>query len=93
MSNDKVCANILAIVANAVPKLPRKWDIISSILIKTPYSVSLPIYNNIRTNHEQITLMIKGKTVEFLLEEDSHAYDECKNPVNQSCKVENIYET
>jgi len=91
MSNDKLCANILAVVTNAVPKLPRKWEILSSILIKTPYSVSLPVYNKIRDNYEQITIMMKGETGNFLLEEDSHADDECKNRVNQSCKVKKIF--
>jgi ribosome biogenesis protein UTP30 len=45
MSVEKLVENILAISENAVPKIPRQWANIQNVGIKTPDSVSLPIYN------------------------------------------------
>jgi ribosome biogenesis protein UTP30 len=45
MPADKLMANIAAITEHAIEKLPRKWANVRSIAIKTPESVSLPIYN------------------------------------------------
>ena len=45
MSPNKLVENIVAISSSAVPKIPRKWANIQEIAIKTPESVSLPIYN------------------------------------------------
>lgn len=59
MSDEKLCANIQAIASNAVRKLPRKWEIVSSILIKTPGSVSLPVYNKTREQLMEITKTTK----------------------------------
>jgi ribosome biogenesis protein UTP30 len=45
MPANKLAANIVAITENAIDKLPRKWANVRSIAIKTPESVSLPVYN------------------------------------------------
>lgn len=44
MSTKNVAENIVEIVANAIPKLPHKWANIQNISVKTPQSISLPIY-------------------------------------------------
>lgn len=91
MPNDIIRANILAIITNAVAKLPRKWDILSSILVKTPHSVSLPVYSRIKTNHDEIINMMKDETSNLLSKKNSSIVDECKDLEHQFCKERNIF--
>mmetsp|Transcript_22782 Transcript_22782/g.32135 ORF Transcript_22782/g.32135 Transcript_22782/m.32135 type:complete len:509 (+) Transcript_22782:80-1606(+) len=60
MSDKKVCENIQAVSANAALKVPRKWSNIASISIKTPTSISLPVYNKTREELEEIAQMAEG---------------------------------
>ena len=45
MDSKKIIKNIMAISNNAIPKIPHKWANIQLISIKTPDSMSLPVYN------------------------------------------------
>jgi len=45
MSPDQLVSNIVAVMENGVPKIPRKWANIRAIAVKTPTSTSLPFYN------------------------------------------------
>ena len=45
MSPQTLVDNVMAIAENAVPKIPRKWANIQVVALKTPESMSLPIYN------------------------------------------------
>ena len=45
MSSDQLVSNIVAILENGVPKIPRKWANIRAMAVKTPTSTSLPFYN------------------------------------------------
>ena len=45
MDSKKIVKNIMAISNNAIPKIPHKWANIQLISIKTPDSMSLPVYN------------------------------------------------
>lgn len=89
MSNDVLCANVQAIVINAVTKLPGKWDILSSVLIKTPHSVSLPIYTKSKSNYEERTMMVNNKSHQT--DEDPYPGNEDKNRVYQGSILENKY--
>jgi ribosome biogenesis protein UTP30 len=59
----KLAANIAAIMEHATEKLPRKWANVRSIAIKTPESVSLPIYNKTPEELVEIGRMAGLKTV------------------------------
>jgi ribosome biogenesis protein UTP30 len=63
MPADKLAANICAIMEHATEKLPRKWANVRSIAIKTPESVSLPIYNKTPEELVEIGRMAGLKTV------------------------------
>ena len=54
MASTKLSENIQAVIKRAVTKIPRGWSNVSSISIKTPKSVSLPIYNKTREQLEEI---------------------------------------
>ena len=45
MSSEQLVRNIVAVMENGVPMIPRKWANIRAIAIKTPTSTSLPFYN------------------------------------------------
>eukprot|EP00977_Amphora_coffeiformis_P006159 scaffold1328_cov162-Amphora_coffeaeformis.AAC.22 len=45
MSSDQLARNIVAVMENGVPMIPRKWANLRAIAIKTPTSTSLPFYN------------------------------------------------
>jgi hypothetical protein len=45
MAPEKLVKNIVEIAKNAVPKMPHKWSNVQGVSIKTPESMSLPIYN------------------------------------------------
>jgi hypothetical protein len=45
MSPQTLVDNVMAIAEHAVPKIPRKWANIQVVALKTPESMSLPIYN------------------------------------------------
>jgi hypothetical protein len=45
MSAQTLAENVMAIAENAVPKIPRKWANVQVVGLKTPESMSLPIYN------------------------------------------------
>jgi ribosome biogenesis protein UTP30 len=45
MDPRKLVQNIVALVPQAVDKLPRKWANLRSVSIKTPSSMALPVYN------------------------------------------------
>lgn len=78
MSDDSLCANIQAIATNAIPKFPRKWAMVSSILIKTPDSVSLPVYNKTSDNYEEIIMKVKDESDLLLSGEEYYPNDEDK---------------
>jgi ribosome biogenesis protein UTP30 len=59
----KLMANVVAITEHAIEKLPRKWANVRSIAIKTPESVSLPIYNKTPEELVEIGKMAGLKTV------------------------------
>jgi ribosome biogenesis protein UTP30 len=63
MPADKLMANITAITEHAIQKLPRKWANVRSIAIKTPESVSLPIYNKTPEELVEIGRMAGLKSV------------------------------
>ncbi|OUS47721.1 ribosomal protein L1p/L10e family-domain-containing protein [Ostreococcus tauri] len=44
MGEDEIVENIMAAIAGAVHKIPRRWGNVQSIYIKTPDSVALPIF-------------------------------------------------
>ena len=45
MDVTQLVENILAVLENGVPRIPRKWANIRAVAIKTPTSTSLPFYN------------------------------------------------
>lgn len=45
MDPHKLVQNIVALVPQAVDKIPRKWANLRSVCIKTPSSMALPVYN------------------------------------------------
>merc|ERR1712187_91165 len=57
MKQAKLVDNIISISVDASEKMPRSWSNIRSISIKTPYSVSLPIYNKTPEELQQISTM------------------------------------
>jgi ribosome biogenesis protein UTP30 len=63
MTADKLAANVAAICAAATIKLPRKWANVRSIAVKTPISVSLPIYNKTPEELVKIAKMAGIKSV------------------------------
>ena len=58
-SEREVCDNVMAVVAGAVEKVPKKWKSISSLHIKTTDSLPLPIYVASESQPTKISLAKK----------------------------------
>lgn len=59
MSSESIEDNILSVIQNVIPHIPRKAENISSISIKTDSSTALPIYNKVREELSSIEKLAK----------------------------------
>lgn len=84
MPADKLAANVAAICAAASEKVPRKWANVCSIAIKTPNSVSLPIYNK---TPEELTEIAKMAGLKSVWKETTAADDAGKEKEDKEDKV------
>jgi|SaaInlStandDraft_5_1057022.scaffolds.fasta_scaffold51473_2 ribosome biogenesis protein UTP30 len=60
-SEDEIVDNIMSVVEHASEKIPKKWKNIASILIKTPQSIALPVYNKLVDPEDTIIEIIPEK--------------------------------
>jgi ribosome biogenesis protein UTP30 len=51
----------MSVVEHASEKIPKKWKNIASILIKTPQSIALPVYNKLVDPEDTIIEIIPEK--------------------------------
>lgn len=80
MTPQHLTENIVQIADEAVPKMPLKWANIQNISIKTPESVSLPVYN--KTPEVLMEIAAKAGVVEKIDEPE-------KEKVEKSLTTEN----
>lgn len=65
LDNEKIIENIASTVSSITTKIPRGWNNIQALYIKTTSTVALPIYNSITYESTKISSDETAKTIKM----------------------------
>jgi ribosome biogenesis protein UTP30 len=85
MPSNHLVDNVMAVLKNGVPQIPRKWANIRALAVKTPNSTSLPFYNKSPADLAEIARL---SGIEVLPKNESKSSDEKKNEDEDTGKEE-----